>query len=512
MSFWKIVCKDNCVRDLMLKYSSDIYKKENRRSSIGCGGSRSKVEQGSDRLRALKEQASRELEEATVPPEDASIVGSPSTFPTTAEEDLFAVGARLGTRDLPGQRVLQVATIVRNLSFEEDNAAVLARNPTLLRFCLLCCSSKWSNLNQMGFDILGNVASEVVLQGADESCITDVMLSTLATSIGSTDRFQVISSLDVLNKLAQQEANEDFLGEVLSDENGGGGEGGIYERLAAYLTLHDIHLLISTLECLYSLSSLGEPACSAIARTHGALDSLVSLVTVEAQSYGPKACILMRVVETVPGASSLAAAGGLQHQVVQAGQVQSIRPIVQQQRPQQVAILSGGQVVQISKAPQQQAAATTAAPTVQPGAQQAQVSTTTTAAPAGATRQVVVTSGGQQVTQMVRIQPQPQGQQQTISQPAPQQQQQQPLQQPQQQQQPQPAQAQPQTASQQVQLRVCNDESNRNFCLSWLRATYEAVTGCSIQHEIMYKQYLASLHKLGKRDVISAQHYAACVR
>ena len=28
----------------------------------------------------------------------------------------------------------------------------------------------------------------------------------------------------------------------------------------------------------------------------------------------------------------------------------------------------------------------------------------------------------------------------------------------------------------------------------------------------MYKQYLASLHKLGKRDVISAQHYAACVR
>ena len=30
--------------------------------------------------------------------------------------------------------------------------------------------------------------------------------------------------------------------------------------------------------------------------------------------------------------------------------------------------------------------------------------------------------------------------------------------------------------------------------------------------QIMYKQYLASLHKLGKRDVISAQHYAACVR
>ena len=56
----------------------------------------------------------------------------------------------------------------------------------------------------------------------------------------------------------------------------------------AYLSLHDIHLLISALECLHSLSCLGEQSCNAIVRTHGALDALVSLVTVEAQSYGPK--------------------------------------------------------------------------------------------------------------------------------------------------------------------------------------------------------------------------------
>lgn len=34
---------------------------------------------------------------------------------------------------------------------------------------------------------------------------------------------------------------------------------------------------------------------------HGIVDTIVSLITVEAQSYGPDACILMRVVETVPG-------------------------------------------------------------------------------------------------------------------------------------------------------------------------------------------------------------------
>ena len=82
------------------------------------------------------------------------------------------------------------------------------------------------------------------------------------------------------------------------------------------------------------------------------------------------------------------------------------------------------------------------------------------------------------------------------------------------QQQQQQNQQQPQNPNQpqQVQLRVSNDEINRQFCLSWLKATYESVNGSSIEQQVMYKQYLASLHKLGKKDVISAQHYAVCVR
>ena len=63
-----------------------------------------------------------------------------------------------------------------------------------------------------------------------------------------------------------------------------------------------------------------------------------------------------------------------------------------------------------------------------------------------------------------------------------------------------------------MQLRVSNDDANRQFCLSWLKATYELAAGSSIEQQVMYKQYLASLHKLGKREVISAQHYAVCVR
>lgn len=79
----------------------------------------------------------------------------------------------------------------------------------------------------------------------------------------------------------------------------------VYRKLVDYLSLHDIHLLIATLECLYSLSNLGEAPCNSIVKTHSAIELLVSLVTVEAQSYGPKACILMRVVETVPQPNTL---------------------------------------------------------------------------------------------------------------------------------------------------------------------------------------------------------------
>ena len=82
---------------------------------------------------------------------------------------------------------------------------------------------------------------------------------------------------------------------------------------------------------LYSLSCLGESTCNSIVRTHGAVEALVSLVTVEAQSYGPKACILMRVVETVPGATALQQA---QAQATQQ-QLQSLRPVqAQPQQPQ----------------------------------------------------------------------------------------------------------------------------------------------------------------------------------
>jgi len=54
----------------------------------------------------------------------AQEISSPPLLASCAEGD---------ARDKVGQRVLQVTNILRNLSFEEENASVMAKNDTFLR-------------------------------------------------------------------------------------------------------------------------------------------------------------------------------------------------------------------------------------------------------------------------------------------------------------------------------------------------------------------------------------------
>ena len=429
IKFWRDVCKEKNVLQLIYDERNFYPKQNDNLKDKTNSRDRDDIDEltGRERIAAVKARASAELEEES-------------------DDDLFCSGRQNGTKELTGQRVLQVATIIRNLSFEDDNSPVLAKNLTCLRFVLLCVNSSWANLNQMGFDILSNIACNVQLEEPSEDAVTDLLLSTLSRCIGAPDRFQVISSLDVLSKLCGQESNEDFIQKLL--------DGSVYSRLVSYLSLHDIHLLITVLECLYSLTSLGEVPCTALVRTHSAVELLVSLVTVEAQSYGPKACILMRVVETVPGTSpagttpttqgavATTAVGGTPATVAKLAPALPTQPLPQ---PQVSNILPRHPVPNITRP-------TLPPPSVTPPPAAAAATTTVAPRPPG-----------------------PPG-------------------------------------SQQVQLRVSNDEPHRAFCLSWLKATYETAAGKSIEQNIMYKQYLASMHRMGRKEVISAQHYALCIR
>ncbi|CAB3225415.1 unnamed protein product [Arctia plantaginis] len=215
------------------------------------------------------------------------------------DHQLFAPELPGGASCVYTQRVLQIASIVRSLSFHEENVQHLSKNTTLIRFLLLCANSWVGTLRQSGLDTLGNVSTELIIKDPATCLISRHILSTIQSSLVSQDRARVLAALELLNKLAQNETNEDALLKSL--------EAKVYHDVCALLTLRDIMVLVCTLECVYALTSLGDRASEAVARVPGLIHTLVSLVTVEAQSYGPRACILMRVVETVSGPSAVAA-------------------------------------------------------------------------------------------------------------------------------------------------------------------------------------------------------------
>lgn len=206
--------------------------------------------------------------------------------------DFLNLKRGLGTHDYIGQRVHQVSTICRNLSFFEENLPTIVKNRTFVRFLVMCSNIRWGNLHQMGLDTLGNIASELDLCDPSNDNLTKCLLTTIAEGLESPDRGVIISCLEILYKLCQKGSNEDHLHKYLDKR--------VYRQICMYLSLNDIMLLLYTLECLFALSSMGEKACFAIVQINGVIDTLVSLVSVEAQSYGPDGCILMRVVETVP--------------------------------------------------------------------------------------------------------------------------------------------------------------------------------------------------------------------
>lgn len=223
----------------------------------------------------------------------------------------------LGTHDYIGQRVHQVSTICRNLSFFDENLSIIVKNRTFVRFLVMCANIRWGNLHQMGLDTLGNIAIELDLCDPNNDSLTKCLLATIAEGLESPDRGVIISCLEILYKLCQKSSNEEHLHKYLDKR--------VYRQICMYLSLNDIMLLLYTLECLFALTSMGEKACFAVVQINGVIDTLVSLVSVEAKSYGADGCILMRVVETVP-----TPIGGAQQQ--------NVHHLNQQQQPSHVPL------------------------------------------------------------------------------------------------------------------------------------------------------------------------------
>ncbi|XP_044737524.1 AT-rich interactive domain-containing protein 2 isoform X2 [Chrysoperla carnea] len=413
------------------------------------------------------------------------------------DRDLFCVGRTLGTQEYVGQRVLQIANILRNLSFTEDNITVLANNITFIRFLLLCTNSRWNTLHQYGFDMLSNVATEIALKDPIRDRLSECLLLTITQGLSCDDRFVVISALDVLNKLSQNEANEDVLLRYL--------ERSVYEQVCTFLTIQDIMLLIYTLECLYALTSLGERACNHISKVTGIYDILVSLITVEAQSYGPKACIGMKVVETVPpGAATLAASQppttsiAITTSSVQTSLSTSIstsnslaNTMVTPALPMPSPNVATPIFTSISiSSPIATPVATTVAPktTTTNTVPSTNVRNTPTPTPLSS---VPASSPPLLISQPPVSLPQPV---------APQ---------------PQPAKIQIQPINHNVQQQHAHQQAiqeNEQFALAWLRANFEPDLKGRIEQQELYRNYLNSCSKIGRKGVIAPLHFPRCVR
>lgn len=208
----------------------------------------------------------------------------------------FTLARAHQAEDKVGKRICQIAHILRNLSFEQDNALIMAKSPTLMRFILVAANCSFGSLAQASFDIIGNISSFIRLEEPLRDPLSSLFLTLVTSGVFSSDRFKILRSLESLRELTRVEGNEGIIARYIENR--------VYRRMCDLLTLSDIMLLIYTLECILSMTGLGEAVCDEIVRVQGSVATLVSLVTVEAQSYGPKGCILMRVVETVTGAAT----------------------------------------------------------------------------------------------------------------------------------------------------------------------------------------------------------------
>ncbi|XP_053397064.1 AT-rich interactive domain-containing protein 2-like isoform X2 [Mercenaria mercenaria] len=206
-------------------------------------------------------------------------------------KEMLQLGRNLGVEDKEGIRITQIAIIIRNLSFDVDNMKFLASNNLVFRFLLLCLHCSYGTLRQLALDTLGNLAAQFILDPTD-SFKSKALLSLVVNCITSPDKFAVVTGLEMVSKLSKREENEYVISEKLDTS--------IYEEIAKYLTISDIQLIVYSLEALYQLSEIGEETNSKIAEVSNTVDTLVSLITVEAQSYGPNSLIGIKVVEYCP--------------------------------------------------------------------------------------------------------------------------------------------------------------------------------------------------------------------
>ena len=118
--------------------------------------------------------------------------------------------------------------------------------------------------------------SQMVLEELTDPQSTLVM-DTVHECILSPDRYNIVRGLEILSGLSQVSRNEAVLIAGLNSI--------IYPHIVNLLCVHDIQLIVFTLECLYHLSDMKEEACDHIAMVVSAIGMYLLLVYINILFY-----------------------------------------------------------------------------------------------------------------------------------------------------------------------------------------------------------------------------------
>nr|CAB3222864.1 AT-rich interactive domain-containing protein 2-like [Phallusia mammillata] len=218
--------------------------------------------------------------------------GCKKLFPTNCHSwsSVFQSKRCLGVQDYEGQRILQIALVLLNLSFENFNVPLLANNKSLVRFVFLCIHSNYSSLRQTGLDILGNVSASMNIENLGLKMMKCTYV-TVERCIKSRDKFDKIRGFEVLGNLCKSIPNKDTLLTSISDE--------IFKSSVLLLTIGDIELAIAAIEALYTLSKLGEETCTRITFIPGSIEILVCLITFNVRTLGSSQLSAIRIARRI---------------------------------------------------------------------------------------------------------------------------------------------------------------------------------------------------------------------
>jgi hypothetical protein len=204
--------------------------------------------------------------------------------------ETISLGLEFDPTDSTCFRILQVTSILRNLSFESFNIQVLGKSDILIKFMCICASSKHVRLVNDALDILSNIGNEIDLVTPDGIFCNVMILKVICDCLHSDDKNKVLHSLEIIAALCQNEKNESVCAEFLDTL--------MMNRIFQLATVKDILICIHTLETLYQFSELGRASCNRIISVPNSIELLVSLLTNDAASFGRTGLSGIQVVES----------------------------------------------------------------------------------------------------------------------------------------------------------------------------------------------------------------------